>query len=125
MPIKRDRRRAKPEEAERDPVLRSPICSPVEDDLVTPAEDEAIAESYRDIRLGRVEALLACGGADVEVTLAGSGDPGAPGDPVVYTATVANLGPERAIDTLVDLPLSAAVRPRSATPSQGSCAIAG
>lgn len=77
-----------------------------------------------DVRLGRTEALLACGGADVGVTLAGSGDPGAPGDPIVYTATVSNPGPERAMDTLVSLPLPVAVAPRSATPSQGSCEIA-
>jgi hypothetical protein len=54
MAINRDRRRDMPEEAEQDPVLRSLLNAPVEDEPLTPAEDEAIAESYEDIRLGRV-----------------------------------------------------------------------
>jgi hypothetical protein len=54
MAIKRGRRRDKPEEVEHDPVLRSLTNAPVEDEPVTPAEDEAIAASYQDIRLGRV-----------------------------------------------------------------------
>lgn len=76
-----------------------------------------------DIRLGRAEAVVACGGADVEVALSRSGEPEAAGEPLIYTATVVNLGPERAIDTLVTLPLPAALDPLSATPSQGGCAI--
>ncbi len=78
-----------------------------------------------DIRLGRAEAVVACGGADVEVALATSGEPGGAGDPLVYTATVSNLGPERAMDTLVSLPLPLALDPLSAIPSQGSCTITG
>lgn len=76
-----------------------------------------------DIRLGRAEAVVACGGADVEVALVASGEPEAAGEPLIYTATVINLGPERAMDTLVTLPLPVALDPLSATPSQGGCAI--
>jgi hypothetical protein len=54
MATNRNQRRDVPDEAEQDPVLRSLMNAPVEDEPVTPAEEEAIAESYQDIQLGRV-----------------------------------------------------------------------
>jgi len=40
-------------DAEHDPVLRSLLNAPIDDEPLTPAEEEAIAESYEDIRLKR------------------------------------------------------------------------
>lgn len=63
--------------------------------------------------------------ADVAVSIVESHDPGAVGAQMTYTATVGNFGPERAVDALLSVPLSIAVSPVSAVPSQGSCTIVG
>lgn len=78
-----------------------------------------------DIYLASADGALACGGADLSVTVAESADPALLGGSVVYTATVTNLGPERGIDALLAIPLSAAMELVSATPSRGNCSVTG
>ena len=78
-----------------------------------------------DVYLAHADAVVACGGADVAVSIVESHDPGAVGAQMTYTATVGNFGPERAVDALLSVPLSIAVSPVSAVPSQGSCTIVG
>lgn len=40
-------------DAEHDPLLRSLLNAPIDDEPLTPEEEEAIAESYEDLRLRR------------------------------------------------------------------------
>lgn len=54
MALNRNHRRSAPDEAEGDPVLRSLMNAPLDDEPLTPEEEEAIAEAEEDIRLGRV-----------------------------------------------------------------------
>ncbi|WP_329081070.1 hypothetical protein [Streptosporangium sp. NBC_01469] len=64
-------------------------------------------------------------GADLHVTAVDSADPVASGTPFAYTVTVANNGPANATGVSLATTLSGAARTiTSATPSQGSCAIA-
>jgi len=78
-----------------------------------------------DVYIGRADAVVGCGGADVSVSIADAPDPGMVGAHVTYAATVSNAGPERALDTLLGALLPVSVDPISATPSQGECALAG
>lgn len=78
-----------------------------------------------DVYIGHAAAVVGCGGADVAVSIAGPPEPGMLGSNLTYTATVANLGPERALDTLLGALLPVSVDPVSATPSQGECALSG
>ncbi|MEU8319494.1 DUF11 domain-containing protein [Nonomuraea sp. NPDC048881] len=64
-------------------------------------------------------------GADLAVTVTDSADPVTPGTPVTYSVTVTNNGPRSATGVSAVTTLSGVARTiGSATPSQGSCAIA-
>jgi len=54
MAIDRDRRCGTPNETDRDPVLRALMSAPLDDEPLTPEDEDALAESAEDIRASRV-----------------------------------------------------------------------
>jgi hypothetical protein len=54
MAIDRKKHPGTPGEAERDPVLHALMNAPIDDEPVTPDEEDDLAEAYDDLQAGRL-----------------------------------------------------------------------
>ena len=84
-----------------------------------------ITDINGDIVIAQSRAAVTCASADIAITKTDSVDPVVAGNPLGYTLTVTNTGPDTATDVVVEDALPAGVIFGSATPSQGTCSEAG
>jgi uncharacterized repeat protein (TIGR01451 family) len=95
-------------------------------DLATTSTDEVDFASREDANTSiRPQlALTYAGGSDLSLTKTGSPNPVVVGEPLTYSLTVNNAGPEPTTGTLTDA-LPKSVRFRSAESTQGRCSLRG